>query len=61
MIFVIITSPFSNPIDQEARRCTSVECGPLLVIDKMTCGMVRVRWCDIFLNAHMSNENKTGC
>ena len=30
------------------------------VIDKMACGMVRVRWSDIVLMAHVSSEVKTG-
>jgi len=37
----------------------SVECSLLFVIDMMPCGMVRVRWCDIVLVAHMSTEVKT--
>jgi hypothetical protein len=53
--------PISNTIAQEAREVMLVECGPLFVIDKMPCGMVRVRWCNIVLLAHMSNGNKTGC
>ena len=57
---MIITSPIPNTIAQEIRKCVSVDCGPLFVIDKTPCGMVRFRWCDIGLMAHVSNENKTG-
>ena len=51
--------PIPNTFAQETRECMLVDCGPLFVIDKMPCGIVRVRWCDIVLLAHMSNENKT--
>ena len=37
----------------------SVECSPLFVIDMMPRGMVRARWGDIFLMAHVSTEDKT--
>ena len=30
------------------------------VIDKMACGMVRVRWSDIIRMAHLSTMGKTG-
>jgi len=49
---MITTSPFPNPIAQEIRECMSVDCGPLFVIDKMPCGMLRVHWCDV-LTAHV--------
>jgi len=48
---MIITSPVPSTIAQEIRKCVSMECGPLFVIDKMQCGMVRVRWCDNVLMA----------
>jgi len=38
----------------------SLECGPLFVIDKTPCEMLRVRWCDIVLIAQVSTEGKTG-
>jgi len=38
----------------------SVECVALFVIDKMQCGMLRVRWCDIVVMAYLSTEGKTG-
>jgi hypothetical protein len=38
----------------------SVGCVALFVIDKMPCGMLRVRWCDIVLMAYFSTEGKTG-
>jgi hypothetical protein len=50
---MIITSPFPKPIAQEIRECMSVECGPLFVIDKLGCGMLGVRWCDIVLMARL--------
>jgi len=40
-----------NTIAQGIRECMLVDCGPLFVIDKTPCGMVRVRWCDILLVA----------
>jgi hypothetical protein len=51
--------PNPNPNDQSIGECMSVECGTLFVIDKMPCGTVRVRWCDIVLMAHVLGESKT--
>ena len=57
--FMIITSSFLNPIVQEIRECMSVESGPLIVTDKMPCGMLRFRSCDVSM-ARVSTEGKTG-
>jgi len=57
---MIINSPFPNPIALMIREFRSVECVALFVIDKLQCGMLRVRWCDIVVVAHVSTECKTG-
>ena len=33
--------PIPNTFAQETRECMLVDCGPLFVIDKMPCGIVR--------------------
>jgi len=57
---MIINSPVTNPIARKIRKFMSVGCGALFVIDKMPCGMLRVRWSDIVLMAYLSTEVKTG-
>ena len=55
---MIINSPFPKPIAQTIREFMSMWCGALFVIDKMSCGILRVRWCDIVLIAYLSTEGK---
>ena len=55
---MIIAFPFPIPIAHKARECRSLE--SVFLIDNMPCGMLRIRWCDIFLIAHVTNEDKTG-
>jgi len=52
--------PIPNTIAQGIRKCMSVDCGPLFVIDKTPCGMVRVHPSDIALMALVSGVGKSG-
>jgi len=57
---MIITSPFLNPITEKAIEYVSLEYGPLFVIYKLPCGMLRDLWCDIVLIAHVGTGGKSG-
>ena len=57
---MIINSTIPYTIAQKLREFMSVKCGALFVIDKMPCGMLSVRWCDIGVMAYLSTQGKTG-